>query len=608
MRLGLSTLLLALSPCVVASYAMAEEAPTSLIQIDDQLFTKHSELSDARKALDEQNTQATNQQAELTRLSQQAKTLDEAFNKAKETLERDYQRMIDDPAIDIAASQQRYQSAWADVKQNQKSRLEAEQKLEELKQEQLVRQAAVDALQQTILGLDSDKLRARADRLKAELKVPAKLPISFTNRCQAELTLAQCDTQTRELALQKAVKQFRASIADQTSEANLVQRNLNAVALNIHVLRHSVSESGFYDGVRYRTIMDVELEARPAEAAACSLLNIDKQYCFAPGTQFDDTANVEQEVAWVTLSVRSNLFNDKVTIDGVHYGSTPLEVMLPVGSHQVTVTKEGYRTFNQTLSVNKDQTLRATLNEIENPLKAGDKFADGLPGGTRAPEMITILPGRYFIGEHASYQAHLDHAFGIGATPVTVTQFSSFVEQTNYQTDAELQNTCTAIVNGEVTPVANSYWRNPGFKQYANSPVVCVSQNDANAYARWLTKQTGALYRLPTEEEWEVAARAGSQDRYWWGDKFVPGQANTGWSGTPWANKSTSPVSAFKPNPLGLYDAVGNVWQWTNSARHIAKGGAWNFAPDMSAAHQQLYLSDSTATNYVGFRVVRDIN
>ena len=58
---------------------------------------------------------------------------------------------------------------------------------------------------------------------------------------------------------------------------------------------------------------------------------------------------------------------------------------------------------------------------------------------------------------------------------------------------------------------------------------------------------------------------------------------------------------AFKPNKLGIYDTVGNVWQWTNDARGILKGGAWNFSPEMAAAHEQLSLSDSSAANYVGF-------
>lgn len=580
----------------------------SLVQIDDQLFSKHDELRSAQQVTDEQQAQLDKQQAELKSLQQSAKSLDTSFASAKSKLETDYQRMIDDPNVDLAASQKAYQDAWSSVKQNQKLRLAAEQKLEEQQALLATRQAEVDAIKLAIADLDNNKIRARVDQLKLELQQPQQISVSFTNRCQASLTLAQCDQQTKELALQKAVKQFRSEIVEQTSESTQVKRNINDVALNIHVVKHATTEQGFYDGVRYRTLMDVELEARPKEKVACQLLQVDNQYCFAPGTMGEHQLPDDQEIAWVTLAIRSNQYSDSVTIDGVSYGSTPVEIMLPIGIHDITVKKEGYKSYSQQLAVNADTSLRAVLTEKANPLRAGAKFADGLASSGHAPELVTILQGTYYTGENASNQVFLDHAFGIGATPVTVSQFATFIEQTSYQTDAELKNTCTTLADGQVTPIANSSWRDPGFKQYPNSPVVCVSQNDAKSYTNWLRKQTGASYRLPTEEEWEIAARAGSQDKYWWGNVFAPGEANTGWSGTPWSNISTAPVSAFKPNRLGLYDTVGNVWQWTSSPRGIAKGGAWNFSPDMAAADKQLFLSPFSAANYLGFRVVRDIN
>ncbi len=141
----------------------------------------------------------------------------------------------------------------------------------------------------------------------------------------------------------------------------------------------------------------------------------------------------------------------------------------------------------------------------ENKLVAGKEFADAINGRTKAPDVVTILSGEYLIGENASKQVNLDHAYAIGATPVTVTQFENFISKTNYQTDAELKNTCTTVEGSEVTPIAKSYWRDPGFKQYPNSPVVCVSRNDASAYARWLSNETGFKYRLPSEDEWEIA-------------------------------------------------------------------------------------------------------
>ncbi|KJY89446.1 hypothetical protein TW84_11945 [Vibrio neptunius] len=609
MRTGLPTLLLALSPCFISASVLAQEARDPIVVLDQQLFDKHEELKAATRARDEQNAKFEEQQQVVAQLTKLAKSLDETLNEAKTSLENDYSRMIEDPNIDLAATQKKYQDAWSKVKQNQSQRLSGEQELQELQHQLDLANSEVEAIEQSIDALDQNKLRARAERLQEELQQAHSLSVSFTNRCQADMTIAQCDRQTRDLALQKAVKQFQSELVATTSEPQVVKLNANKVPFNIHVLRSRAKESGFYDGVRYRSLMDVEMQARPTQSAACTLLGIDKQYCFEPETLNDkDTLVSNKEVAWVTLTIRSNLFDDKVAINGVNYGSTPVEVMLPVGPHMITVEKEGYRSFHRELTVRRDQNLRAELVQKANPLREGDKFADSLGSGLQGPELSTILSGQYILGEHGSKQLQLKHPFGFGTTPVTVGQFKTFIDATNYQTDAELKNTCTAIVKGEVTPIAKGYWRNPGFKQASNSPVVCVSRNDAQAYANWLSSKTKHRYRLPSEDEWEIAARAGAETHYWWGDQFIPNQANTGWGGTSWSNKSTSPVNAFKPNRLGIYDTVGNIWQWTSDSRGLLKGGAWNFSPDMAAAHQQLSLSSSSAANYVGFRVVRDIN
>ncbi|MFB9215939.1 SUMF1/EgtB/PvdO family nonheme iron enzyme [Vibrio sinaloensis] len=609
MRFGLSTLLLALSPTLMASYAVAQEAPQSLMEIDDQIFTKHSELVTFEQFRDGQQALVNEQQSEITRLRSEAKTLAKGFEDSKAKLKRDYERMINDPNIDIATSQAAYQDAWQAVKNNQEQTLAAEHRLSELQADLDTKRAEIKTIRRLIENLETAKYSARAERLTQELNQSKKISVSFTNRCADSMTLAQCENQTKELALQKAVKEFRLSLIDQLSESNVVKTNLHRASISIHVIDHQTLESGFYDGMRYRSLMDVDLESRPDRTTACRLLNLDKQYCLTRGGRHNgESPALQQEVAWVNVTVGSNLYDDRVLIDGVSYGSTPVEVMLPIGEHTILVEKDGYYPFSKSVVVKSDYSVRAQLKERTNKPRSGDKFADSLSNGSKAPEMITVLKGQYKIGQNASESVNLDHAFGIGATPVTVNQFRTFIEQTKYQTDAELKNTCTALIDGEVTPMSKSSWQKPGFKQYPNSPVVCVSQNDAKAYAKWLSRQTGAKYRLPTAQEWEIAARAGSQNKYWWGNSFKTGKANTGWSGTPWSNVSTAPVSAFAPNKLGMYDAVGNVWQWTNGSSGVAKGGAWNFSPDMAAADQQLILSTFAASNYLGFRVVRELN
>lgn len=605
MRPGLPVLLLALLPCLVTAPTLAEGTSSSVMAIDDALFTHHTQWQEAKKATQHQQTVVDTQQAELARLTALAKQLNTAFNSAKTALERDYLKMIDEPQLDITGSQNAYQTAWSEVKKNQQDTLLAEQSLQEMQNQLVQLQVSQDAIQQKITQLDQDKLRARAERLRTELSHVGEQKVSFTNVCNAAMTLAQCSQQTTDLAQQKAVNQFQTWLIEETTEAPLIKQHLAAVSLNIHLLRHKTVDSGFYDGNRFKTVLEAQLDARPAENVPCTLLNIDSQYCFAPGD--GSHPSQQKEVAWVNVMIRSNQHNDQVTINSVRYGSTPIEIMLPTGQHHVVIKKEGFHPFDQQVNISNDHTLRAVLRDIVNEVKAGDKFADTLKNTQQAPPMITLLAGEYLLGDNTSRQVRLDHAFAISATPVTVEQFKQFIQQTGYNTDAELKNICLAVQGTTIAPVSGSDWKNPGFQQTDQSPAVCISRSDARAYTNWLTQQTGFRYRLPSEDEWEIAARAGRRTDYWWGNDFGAGQANTGWSGTPWSNNSTSPVMAFSPNPLGFYDMVGNVWQWTSDNPGIAKGGAWSFSPEMAKAYHQLFVSPSTAANYLGFRVLREL-
>jgi len=125
-------------------------------------------------------------------------------------------------------------------------------------------------------------------------------------------------------------------------------------------------------------------------------------------------------------------------------------------------------------------------------------------------------------------------------------------------------------------------------------PAINVSWDDAVCYAQWLSKKTGKLYRLPTEAEWEYAARAGTVTAYWWGDEPGVNRANFNGSGSPWSGQQTAPVGSFPANAFGLHDTAGNVWEWVQDRWHdsyqgapvdgsaweaeppIIRGGSWN--------------------------------
>ena len=197
-----------------------------------------------------------------------------------------------------------------------------------------------------------------------------------------------------------------------------------------------------------------------------------------------------------------------------------------------------------------------------------------------------IAPGSFEMGSPAAelgrnadetqHRVTLCKPFLMQTTHVTIAQWKQFVAASGYKTEAEQQGWGFAWTGSKWDKVAGASWRNPGFAQGDDHPVVDVSWNDAVAFCDWLSAAEHKHYRLPTEAEFEFCCRAGTQTAYFWGDHPAEGagRANCAdqaamqqyavsqhfdWSdGYPF----TAPVGHFKPNAWGLYDMVGNAWEW----------------------------------------------
>jgi len=156
-------------------------------------------------------------------------------------------------------------------------------------------------------------------------------------------------------------------------------------------------------------------------------------------------------------------------------------------------------------------------------------------------------------------------------------------------------------------------------------PVINVNLYDALAFAKWLSRRSGARYRLPTETEWEHAARAGTMTTYPWGETVGSGLANCAGCGSPWDDERTAPVGSFPPNPWGLHDMIGNVAEWTCSMRdpdpstsytqcdgiyetrrRAYRNGGWSDRPERLAVAFRDWNAAFRRTDDVGFRLVRE--
>jgi formylglycine-generating enzyme required for sulfatase activity len=254
------------------------------------------------------------------------------------------------------------------------------------------------------------------------------------------------------------------------------------------------------------------------------------------------------------------------------------------------------------------------------------------------PEMVAIPAGEFIMGASRDEEVAtsredqvpvaIREPFAAGRFAVTRGEFAAFVAATDHRIDPG----CYRLP--EPKRDANRNWRSPGFTQDDRHPVVCVSFEDAKAYAAWLTASTGKTYRLLSEAEREYVTRAGSNTPFWWGSAISSDRANYdgsisyGAGGKGEARNATLPVDSFGANPWGLYNVHGNVWDWTadcwneknagnpgdGSARttgdcglRVLRGASFANAPHTLRAARRMSEPFGSRVVTIGFRVARPL-
>ena len=263
------------------------------------------------------------------------------------------------------------------------------------------------------------------------------------------------------------------------------------------------------------------------------------------------------------------------------------------------------------------------------------------------PLMKALAPGQFAQGAPASqpdatpielpqHRVSITYPLGMGVYEITVGEFKEFADATQHKSAG------CRMYNGSWQDSPEANWNNVGYTQTATHPVACVSWRDARDYAAWLSRKTGQKYRLPSDSEWEYAARAGSVASRPWKEKIEGACSNAnvadqtaaqqypGWKVHPCSDgyTFTAPVGSFQPNTFGLYDMLGNVFEWVQDCWHPdyrgaptdgsawlsgdcsqrdMRGGSWFTAPPLVSTSARNRFEETYRSNSVGFRLVREI-
>jgi len=264
--------------------------------------------------------------------------------------------------------------------------------------------------------------------------------------------------------------------------------------------------------------------------------------------------------------------------------------------------------------VSKPETDKPLVKKEEPKMLSSVKnlgvYRDQLKSGGNGPVMVKLPGGTFKMGSAGSLPYHDERPqhevtlqpFSMSQYEITFEEYDRFRRATDY-------------------PLPDDKGWGGGKR-----PVINVNWHEATQYTKWLSEQTGHQYYLPSEREWEYAAKAGTNTLYWWGIQVGKNNANCGNCGSIWDGKKTAPVGSFKPNAFEIYDTIGNVMEWTVSCLHrsyqgapptgnkwrggdcsqrMVRSSAFNSYMNSLRTTKRTHFHPNTRIDTLGFRVVR---
>ena len=408
---------------------------------------------------------------------------------------------------------------------------------------------------------------------------------------------------------------------------------------------HRAAQSGDLESLKEVLATDIEVDRRDGQGWTALMHAANKGYSLLVelllGTQADPDVQAPDGA--------TSLF-----IAALHGHSEVIELLMEAGA-DITIRGPKGKTATEVA-----RTKYGNL-EMAQKRNVGPAVVALLRGRFRdcdvCPEMVVVPAGSFMMGPHNAnwdpqgpgHRVEIVKPFAVGLYEVTRGAFARFMRESNHS----MGHSCLIYEEGDVFKWGedSSYnWRNPGFEQTDRHPVVCVNWNDAQAYAQWLSRKTGHQYRLLSESEWEYMARAGTHTRYYWGENpsdwcrhanggdaandqtsyrppRAPGAASPSVIGCDDSyHGRTSPVGTYTKNGFGLYDVLGNAYEWVLDCwnenydgaprdgrawvdgecdSRMKRGGSWR----VLSLHAAFRSSASTKrqANDAGFRIARTL-
>ncbi len=521
------------SATLLASSAFAQDTAT-VNEIEAEISTKQAEFEKHTLVLQQQLELEKQLQKQLESLQGKAARLEQKRNQSLDMMNEMYRRFVDDPTLDLADSQAKYQQSVEEFKQNKRDvtlQLDAiasqSQEIERLHLVQKDTREALSALQNRLAN-------ARVARLYNEFRREGTLEVIHTVNCQRTDTLAGCEKRGQQQALQKASNRFLDQIFDNLSERRLIEAKRSQSDAYVKILSSHVVESSFSGQGNYNVNLSVSMQGDVSGSRLCGLLELDNLFCADYGTamsssypssypvntnqtsygdltlnpQHNDVVSVDtlkkssitdyettpvtkpagQDVAKTyQLTLRSNVKGDEAWIDGVSYGPTRLTVTLPAGVHDIEVRKQGYQSYQVRLDLAKSQTIHAKL------VKKTESIAEPTH---QSEQEFNYLSGHKNADENEGIEPEFD------VTPFDVT-FADYLDYFSIYGAGD-GGDCRYHIPALPVWQSASNWRSLWMPGQGRQAAICLTASDADGFVVWLSEETGRRYRIANETNWHI--------------------------------------------------------------------------------------------------------